>query len=80
MNITVTEASIVTGWSTTYIRSACKRGVIGDGYCGGKGSRYTCVVSPGRLSAFMGITVKELEDAVREVRWQNLKGLHGSGK
>lgn len=68
MNISVKEASQVTGWSAAYIRSACKRGVIGDGWSGGRGTRVTCVVSPGKLAEFMGIGVKELEDAVRDVR------------
>ena len=77
MVISVAEASTITGWSTGYIRSACKRGVIGDGYSGGSGARMTCVVSPGRLAAFMGIEVKELEDAVSNLRYKKFReGLH----
>lgn len=76
--ISVKEASQVTGWSENYIRSACRRGVIGDGYSNGKGNRYTCIVSPGRLAAFMGITGEELENAVRMVRQQDFIHLHDS--
>ena len=80
MNITVREAAEVTGWSPNYIRSACRRGVLGDAYSGGSGARMTCVVSMKKLSDFTGMSLEEIKDAVREVRWQNLKGLHGSGK
>lgn len=68
MNISVREASEVTGWSLAYIRSACRRGIIGDAWSNGKGQRMACVVSPGKLADFMGTTVKELEDAVLCVR------------
>jgi len=78
--ISVKEAAQVTGWSVPYIRSACKRGVIGDGYSNGKGKRYACIVSPGRLAAFMGITGEELEHAVRMVRDQNFRDLHNPDK
>ena len=78
--ISVKEASQLTGWSEAYIRSACKRGVIGDGYSNGKGKRYTCIVSPGRLAAFMGITGEELAHEVRMVRQKNFRDLHRSDK
>lgn len=78
--ISVKEASQVTGWSVNYIRSACKRGVIGDGYSNGKGKRYACIVSPGRLAAFMGISGEELAHEVRMVRQQNFRDLHRSDK
>lgn len=71
ITLTVMETSRLTGWSPGYVRSACKRGIIGDGYSNGSGARMTCVVSPGKLSAFMGIEVKELENAVREMRKGN---------
>lgn len=81
MNISVKEASQVTGWSAAYIRSACRRGVIGDGWSGGRGERITCVVSPGKLAEFMGITREELEDEVSRVRWKNLQQrLYGAEK
>lgn len=72
MNITVKEASLLTGWSENYIRSACRRQIIGDGFCNGSGKRFTCIVSPGKLSAFMGITTEELENAVREMRSKDI--------
>ena len=78
--ISVKEAAQVTGWSEQYIRSACRRGVIGDGYSNGKGKRFACIVSPGRLAAFMGLTGEELTNAVRRVREQNFRDLHCSDK
>ena len=81
MNITVKEAAEVTGWSEAYIRSACKRGIIGDAWSGGKGQRMTSIVSPGRLASFMGKDLKELEEDVRRVRYERLrKTLHGSAE
>lgn len=72
ITLTVKETSDLTGWSPEYVRSACKRGVIGDGYSNGVGARMTCVVSPGLLAKFLGIEVKELENAVREMRSKDI--------
>lgn len=78
--ISVKEASQLTGWSEAYIRSACKRGVIGDGYCNGQGKRYSYAVSPGRLAAFMGMTGEELYREVRNVRQYNFLHLHDTNE
>lgn len=66
--MTVTEAALLTGWSKDYIRSACRRGVLGDAYNTlGKGERMTVVVYPGRIAEALGITVEELERRRKEL-------------
>lgn len=72
ITLTVKETSDLTGWSQAYIRSACKRGVIGDAWCCGAGERMSCVISPGKLADFLGITTEELENNVRVLRLQSL--------
>lgn len=60
--LTVSEAAKITGWSEDYIRSACRRGVLGDAYNDlGKGQRMTVVVFPGKVAEALGITAEELE-------------------
>ena len=68
MNITVREASLISGWSPEYIRSGCKRKIFGDSYSNGDGLRQTCIVSPGLFSQFLGLSREELEDEVRKLR------------
>lgn len=81
MNITVKEAAEVTGWSQAYIRSACRRGIIGDAWSNGNGERMTCVVSPGRLAEFLGKKVEEIEHEVRYLRFKKLgQGVDSSDK
>ena len=71
ITLTVKETSDLTGWSPGYVRSACRRKIIGDSYCGGSGSRYTHVVSTKMLSDFTGMSLEEIENAVREMRKGN---------
>lgn len=68
MNISTQEAAQISGWSIAYIRSACRRGIIGDAWSGGSGKRMTCIVSPGKFAEFLGKSVEEIEDVVRELR------------
>lgn len=64
----VSEAAKLTGWSEDYIRSACRRGILGDAYNTlGKGERMTVVVYPGRIAEALGITVEELERRRKEL-------------
>lgn len=61
--MTVYEAAKLTGWSPDYIRSACKRGVLGDAYNElGEGKRWCFVVFPGKIAEALGITADELEE------------------
>lgn len=64
----VSEAAKLTGWSKDYIRSACRRGILGDAYNTlGDGRRMTMVVYPGKLAEALGITVEELERRRKEL-------------
>ncbi len=66
--MTVTEAARLTGWSEDYIRSACRRGVLGDAYNDlGNGKRMTVVVFPGKVAEALGITAEELERRRKEL-------------
>lgn len=66
--LTVSETAKITGWSEDYIRSACRRGVLGDAYNDlGKGQRITVVVFPGKVAEALGITAEELEKRRREL-------------
>lgn len=64
----VSEAAKLTGWSEDYIRSACRRGILGDAYNTlGKGERMTVVVFPGKVAEALGITAEELERRRKEL-------------
>lgn len=66
--MTVTEAALLTGWSEDYIRSACRRGILGDAYNTlGDGRRMTVVVFPGKVAEALGITAEELERRRKEL-------------
>lgn len=66
--MTVAEAAALTGWSKDYIRSACRRGVLGDAYNDlGEGKRTEIVVFPGRIAEALGITADELERRREEI-------------
>ena len=66
--MTVSEAARISGWSEDYIRSACRRGVLGDAYNDlGCGKRISVVVFPGRLAEALGISVEELEKRRKEL-------------
>ena len=66
--MTVKECSRLTGWSEDYIRSACRRGVLGDAYNDlGKGKRTCIVIFPGRVAEALGITAEELERRRQEL-------------
>lgn len=60
MNPTVEEASFLLNGSEAWVRSLCKRGLIGDCFCNGTGQRYTYYIVPGRLAEFMRIDEAEL--------------------
>lgn len=66
--ITVKEAAQLIGCSEAYVRSACKRGVLGDAFSGGKGQRMTSVVFPAKLAEMLGKSVEEIEHEVRVLR------------
>ena len=66
--MTVSECAKITGWSEDYIRSACRRGVLGDAYNDlGEGKRMAVVVFPGRVAEALGITAEELEKRRKEL-------------
>lgn len=66
--MTVSECARITGWSKDYIRSACRRGILGDAYNDlGEGKRMCFVVFPGKVAEALGITAEELERRRKEL-------------
>lgn len=69
MNPTVTEASYLLNGSPGWIRSLCRRNIIGDAWSEKKNpERLTYVIVPGKLAEYMRIDVPELEDRLMKLR------------
>lgn len=64
--MTVKEAAVVLGWSPAYVRQMCKRHIIGDAYCNGKGERFTCVPFEKDVAYILGISTEELERRIKD--------------
>lgn len=62
MNITISMAAKLIGQSEQTVRMLCRHKIIGETINGAKRNMY--IVSPGRLSEWLGITADELERRV----------------
>lgn len=67
MKITVYECARLLEGTEEWVRSLCKRGIIGDSWGNGK-SRSTYFVVPTRLADYLKISESELEKRIRGVR------------
>lgn len=64
--MTVKQCAVLLGGSEEWVRSACKRGILGDAWHGEKQypERWTYVISDGLVASWLGITVQELHNRV----------------
>lgn len=57
------------GSSEAWVRSACRRGLLGDAWTSSrKKKRLTYEVSPGKVAEWLGITAEELERRMECIR------------
>lgn len=69
MNPTVAEASVLLGGTEGWVRSLCKRGLIGDAWSEKKNpERLTYVIVPGKLADYMMIDPHDLEERLTKLR------------
>lgn len=69
MNPTISEAAILLNGTESWVRSLCRRNLIGDAWNNSRrGQRFTYVIVPGQLAEFMRISEEELEQRLKEVR------------
>lgn len=67
MNISVAEAAEILSADSRWVRSACKRNLLGDAYSK-NGKRWTVKISDGKLADWLGWSIEQLESTVTEMR------------
>lgn len=67
LNITVAEAATLLGADPRWVRSACKRNILGDAFSK-NGKRWTFKLSDGKVAEWLGWSIEELEATVKEIR------------
>lgn len=67
LNITTQEAAILLNADKRWIISACERHIIGDAYSK-NGKRRTVHISDGKIAEWLGWSLDELEQTIKEMR------------